>query len=173
MARQSPSKSRAPGPQPPDGDNRTWVTLKEASARAGVSLSWLRKQYRQKGLPTVEVPGPRGLQKTVPLEDVLERAAPFALAPEPTEQPSEAHGGHMTGTVSLALADLSDLLERFSRADRDRELLDRLLEVEDRAARAEAEADYLRLRLEDAFAEIERLRHQLAVLLEPPGVAPA
>ncbi len=151
---------------PPQSDGRTWVTLKEASERAGVSLSWLRKQYRQNGLPTVEIPGPRGLQKTVPLEDVLERAAPFAAGFAGDGRDTRV--GHMSGTVSMAASDLSELLERFSRAHREQELLDRLLQVENRAARAEAEADYLRARLEDAFAEIERLRHQLAVLLEPP-----
>jgi hypothetical protein len=56
-----------------------------------------------------------------------------------------------------------------TRAEQDTSLLERLVEVEARAAQAEAESAYLRLRLEDAYAEIEQLRRQLAVLLEPPA----
>ena len=130
-------------------DAATWVTLNEAAARAGVSVSWLRKQYRRHGLPTIDVAGSRGLQKAVPLEEVMARAAPFTTPPEP---PGEPPGP-----------------SRPVRArDDDASLLDRLIDAEARAARAEAESAYLRLRLEDAFAEVDRLRHQLVVLLEPP-----
>ena len=130
-------------------DDATWVTLNEAATRAGVSISWLRKQYRRHGLPTIEVAGSRGPQKAVPLEEVLVRAASFT---------------HPAGAVELPPAPRP----RPAAAD-DASLLDRLIDAEARAAQAEAEAAYLRLRLEDAYAEIDRLRHQLTVLLEPFG----
>lgn len=134
-------------------DTATWVTLNEAAARAGVSVSWLRKQYRRHGLPTIEVAGSRGLQKAVPLEEVLARAASFAALPPSGPQveygPARRRLPHPP-------------------PGQDASLLDRLIDAQARAAQAEAEAAYLRLRLEDAFAEVDRLRHQLRVLLEPP-----
>lgn len=128
----------------------TWVTLNEAAARAGVSISWLRKQYRRNGLPTIDVAGSRGPQKAVPLEDVMARAASFATPGGETYAPAAA-------AVPAAGAGVPG----------DAALLDRLIEAEARAAQAEAEAAYLRLRLEDAFAEVDRLRHQLTILLAP------
>ena len=135
-------------------DDATWVTLNEAAARAGVSVSWLRKQYRRNGLPTIEVAGSRGLQKAVPLEEVVARAAAFA---GDREQP-----------VAVLPRDGAAQATRRPASYDDPSLLDRLIEAEARAAQSEAEAGYLRVRLEDAFAEIDRLRHQLAVLVQPP-----
>ncbi|MGH9278657.1 MAG: hypothetical protein ACRD12_11215 [Acidimicrobiales bacterium] len=132
-------------------EGATWVTLNEASARAGVSVSWLRKQYRRHGLPTIEVAGSRGPQKAVPLEEVLIRAASFMHPPGlDVEQ-----GPSVPPRPQPAATDDASLLER-------------LIEAEARAAQSEAESAYLRLRLEDAFAEIDRLRHQISVLVEPP-----
>lgn len=130
----------------------TWVTLNEAAARAGVSISWLRKQYRRNGLPTIDVSGSRGPQKAVPLEEVMARAAAFTTPPAAPRLSTPA--ADPTPSPATQLDDAS--------------LLDRLIEAEARAAQTEAEAGYLRLRLEDAFAEIDRLRHQLTVLVAPP-----
>ena len=148
---------------------QTWVSLKEASDRAGVSVSWLRKQYRSNGLPTREVIGTRGAQKAVPLEDVLARAATFgasargsapaaATVAEPVATASPVTAADTSpvpvpvppaqASIPVTFADLLTLLER-------------VVEVERRAAQAEAEAAYLRLRLEDAFSEIDALRDQL------------
>ena len=146
---------------------QTWVSLKEASDRAGVSVSWLRKQYRSNGLPTREVIGTRGAQKAVPLEDVLARAATFGASargsapaaaaaatvpePVPTASPDASPVPvpvPAQASIPVTFADLLTLLER-------------VVEVERRAAQAEAEAAYLRLRLEDAFSEIDALRDQL------------
>lgn len=149
---------------------QTWVSLKEASDRAGVSVSWLRKQYRSNGLPTREVIGTRGAQKAVPLEDVLARAATFGASargsapaasaatptlPEPVAAASPTAAADASpvaapphASIPVTFADLLTLLER-------------VVEVERRAAQAEAEAAYLRLRLEDAFSEIDALRDQL------------
>ena len=53
----------------------TWVTLGEAERRAGVSNSALRSWYRSGQVPSRLVDGPHGVQRMVPLEAVIERAA--------------------------------------------------------------------------------------------------
>jgi transposase len=53
----------------------TWVTLAEAERRAGVSNSALRSWYRSGQVPSRLVDGPHGVQRLVPLDDVLRRAA--------------------------------------------------------------------------------------------------
>ncbi len=53
----------------------TWVTLAEAERRAGVSNSALRSWYRSGQVPSRLVDGPHGLQRLVPLDEVIRRAA--------------------------------------------------------------------------------------------------
>jgi len=53
----------------------TWVTLGEAERRAGVSNSALRSWYRSGQVPSRLVDGPHGVQRLVPLDAVLARAA--------------------------------------------------------------------------------------------------
>ncbi len=53
----------------------TWVTLGEAERRAGVSNSALRSWYRSGQVPSRLVDGPHGVQRVVPLDDVIRRAA--------------------------------------------------------------------------------------------------
>lgn len=53
----------------------TWVTLAEAEQRAGVSNSALRSWYRSGQVPSRLVDGPHGVQRLVPLDVVIERAA--------------------------------------------------------------------------------------------------
>lgn len=152
-------------------DDLTWVSLSEASTKAGVSISWLRKQYREHGLPTRDTVGRRGLQKSVPLEEVVARAAVFTSLPPPVEAAPPAavtedqHGGGRA--VAVTLADLTTLVERLVRDEHQCPLLDRLIEVEARAARAEAEAAYLLLKLDDAYLEIEQLRRELSEIPRP------
>src|SRR5438105_2355643 len=108
-----------------------WVSLKEASAQAGVSISWLRKQYRHNGLPTRDIVGPRGRQIAVPLDEVVARAAVFSPgAPAVSERPAPALAAAV-GADGSGTADLTAVL------------LDRLFEAQSRAARAEAESAYL------------------------------
>lgn len=132
------------------------MSLRDASAQAGVSVSWLRKQYREHSLPTRETAGPRGRQKAVPLEEVLARAAVFTTPPAamPPPTPSPAPSPAELDRTALAL-------------------LDRVIEVERRAAKAEAECAFLMLRLDDAYAEIDELRRRLAVILESPAALPS
>lgn len=134
-----------------DAVEGTWVSLKDASARAGVSISWLRKQYRHNGLPTRETVGPRGLQKAVPLDEVIARAAVFA-SPSAAAAPAAPPPPPAAAAAPAPAPDLAAVL------------LDRLFEAQSRAAGAEAEAAYLLLKLDDAYAEIEQLRDRLAAL---------
>jgi hypothetical protein len=53
----------------------TWVTLAEAERRAGVSNSALRSWYRSGQVPSRLVDGPHGVQRLVPLDSVVQRAA--------------------------------------------------------------------------------------------------
>jgi DNA-binding transcriptional MerR regulator len=53
----------------------TWVTLGEAERRAGVSNSALRSWYRSGQVPSRLVDGPHGVQRLVPLDAVVQRAA--------------------------------------------------------------------------------------------------
>ena len=52
-----------------------WVTLAEAERRAGVSNSALRSWYRSGQVPSRLVDGPHGVQRLVPLDAVIQRAA--------------------------------------------------------------------------------------------------
>ena len=52
-----------------------WVTLAEAERRAGVSNSALRSWYRSGQVPSRLVDGPHGVQRMVPLDAVIQRAA--------------------------------------------------------------------------------------------------
>ena len=53
----------------------TWVTLGEAERRAGVSNSALRSWYRSGQVPSQLVDGPHGVQRLVPIDAVVQRAA--------------------------------------------------------------------------------------------------
>ena len=57
------------------GSEGTWVTLAEAERRAGVSNSALRSWYRSGQVPSRLVDGPHGVQRLVPLDAVVQRAA--------------------------------------------------------------------------------------------------
>jgi hypothetical protein len=186
-----PRRTGATPPRPGDDlQDATWVTLKEASGQAGVSVSWLRKQYRRSSLPTREEQGPRGPQKLVPLEVVRALAAPFAPSPPggsvatlrpapgsgqvarpgPAAEPEPAGPGRAAAPPDPAPApSAAGARTAFSQAQPDRELLliDRLVEAEGRAAQAETDAAHLRARLEAALGEIRRLRRLLAQAYDP------
>ncbi len=59
----------------PSGPEGRWVTLSEAERVAGVSNSALRAWYRSSQVPSRLVDGPHGVQRLVPLDAVLQRAA--------------------------------------------------------------------------------------------------
>ena len=55
--------------------SESWVTLAEAERQAGVSNSALRSWYRSGQVASRLVDGPHGVQRLVPLDEVLQRAA--------------------------------------------------------------------------------------------------
>jgi len=134
-------------------DDETWVDLAEAERRAEVSRSTLRAWYRTGQIASRLMPGPHGLQRLVPIDAVLERAArsprttPRAGGTTPQEDPP------MTATTTpdavIRLAELATAAAT-----------DRALAAEARAAETEAA---LRSALERAAAAEAELR-----LLRPP-----
>lgn len=140
--RVTPSSGRATG-------QRVWVTLREASESAGVSISALRKWYNAGIIPSKMAPGPRGDQRLVPLDAVHARAAKYAhaplrdAAPEPPPPPAPVAPAAPTGIMRSGGAE--ELVV----------ILDRLADAERRAARAETA-------LEVAKREIAVLRVRVA-----------
>ncbi len=139
-------------------DDETWVDLAEAERRAEVSRSTLRAWYRSGQIASRLMPGPHGLQRLVPLDAVLERAA---RSPRTTPRTTPRAGGTtpqedppMTGTTTpdavIRLAELATAAAT-----------DRALAAEARAAEAEAA---LRSALERAAAAEAELR-----LFRPPS----
>ena len=62
------------------------MPLAVAEAEAGVSRSALRAWYRNGEIPSRLVDGPNGPQRLVPLDAVIDRAAPLAPAPAGAER---------------------------------------------------------------------------------------
>jgi hypothetical protein len=122
-------------------DETEWVTLPEAAAAAGVSVSALRTWYRRNDVTSQLAPGPHGQQRLVRLEDVLERAAR-----SPVVQRGQAggravdddDGGGAAGAMTLLARQLERTEQRAERAEA------ALREMIARAAAAEAERDVLR-----------------------------
>jgi len=112
-----------------------WVTLREAAEDAGVSVATLRKWYRAESIPSRMEAGPYGPQRVVPLAAVRQRAE-RAPAPSRGSEGRQSGTSHPPGTTLIPLADLAPLF-------------DRLANAEGRAARAEAEAQFLREQLAD------------------------
>lgn len=131
-------------------DQGVWVTLAEASEAAGVSVSALRKWYRNGIIESRTVPGPRGEQRLVPLDAVQERAARFAhgplaqLPPVAGRTPKPAKVDKRPRGSSGG--DVDSLLQT---------VLDRMADAERRATRAE-------LALDAARREIAALRVRIA-----------
>ena len=134
----------------------TWVTLAEASEQAGVSVSWLRKAYARGDFPTLDVPGPKGPRKAVPLGAVLEAAARFQ-ATRPTTPATATPGTDMV-PVSMYTA----LVDRVADAERARGRLDEV----------EQDRDRLRHLHLEAVREVEALRAQLATVTAPISDSP-
>ena len=131
----------------------TWVPLPEAERAAGVSRSTLRAWYRAGNIPSRLTPSPHGLQRLVPLEAVLARAARSPRVgprtspdPSPDKEPPVAPG-LSTPDAMVRLAELaaSAAAERAERAEaRAAEAETALRAALERAAAAEAEVRLLR-----------------------------
>jgi DNA-binding transcriptional MerR regulator len=71
-------------------DASDWVTLDEASRRAGVSRAALRTWYRRGEIPSRLLDGPHGPQRLVPLAMVTARAAASPRLRRNTERQLDA-----------------------------------------------------------------------------------
>ncbi len=130
----------------------SWVPLARAEREAGVSRSTLRAWYRTGQIASRLTPGPNGLQRLVPLEVVVDRAArsprtgPRATPPAP---PS-AHEEVPTMSTPDALVHLAELAntaatERARAAEARAEAAEAAFRAAlERAASAEAELRLLR-----------------------------
>src|SRR3954470_17424472 len=131
-------------------DTAEWVTLPEAAAAAGVSVSALRAWYRAGDVPSRMERGPHGQQRLVRLEDTLERAARSRRAGGSADAGSAPSGPPDTRAAPVDivavlgphLARADDRADRAEAAWRDCETA--LREALVRAAAAEAERDVLR-----------------------------
>ena len=143
-------------------DTAEWVTLPEAAAAAGVSVSALRSWYRAGDVPSRMERGPHGQQRVVRLEDVLERAARSrrtGAAADAATSSGPAAGDSRTGrgqaaqaidVVSILGAHLARADERADRAEEARRACEaELRHALTRAAAAEAERDLLRALLDE------------------------
>jgi hypothetical protein len=126
-------------------DAAEWVTLPEAAAAAGVSVSALRTWYRRGDVAAELAAGPHGQQRLVRLEDVLERAARSRPAVDRSGADDATASRGDTG-AGAAITLLAQQLERTE--DRAERAEAALREVIARAAAAEAERDLLRRLLE-------------------------
>ncbi len=90
----------------------TWVTLGEAERRAGVSNSALRSWYRSGQVPSRLVDGPHGVQRLVPLDAIMERAA---RSPRIQRRVAAAMG--LEAEVALLRAQVVELEARLRRLE--------------------------------------------------------
>jgi hypothetical protein len=114
----------------------TWVALAEAERRANVSRSTLRTWYRTGQVASRLTPGPHGLQRLVPLEVVLERAARSPRTgpkPAPAPEPAQEEAPMSTPEALVRMAELAT-----------RSATERAEAAEARAAAAEAALRLLR-----------------------------
>ena len=127
----------------------TWVPLAEAERRAGVSRSTLRAWYRTGQVASRLTPGPHGLQRLVPLETVVDRAARSPrtgprVAPPPADEEVPAMS---TPDALVRMAELAKeaATERAESAEARAQAAEAALrDALERAAAAEAELRVLR-----------------------------
>lgn len=130
-------------------DDAGWLSLAEAEKRVGVSRSTLRAWYRGGQIASRLMPGPHGLQRLVPLEAVIERAARSPrTGPRAQAAPAMAPGGSSGGADAVVrLAEIATA-----------SATERALAAEARAAEAEAALHAALERAAAAEAEVRLLR---------------
>ena len=127
-----------------------WVTLREASEAAGVSVSALRKAYREERIDSRLEPGPHGEQRIVELGQVLERMG-RGRAP----QPAAVRAAEVTAPPGTMLVPQEAWERVLSQLGHLHDAGQQLAEARERAAKAETEAAFLRERLAELRARLE------------------
>lgn len=135
-------------------DDVAWLSLAEAEKRAGVSRSTLRAWYRAGHIASRLMPGPHGLQRLVPLDAVLERAArsPRAARRAAADEPA-ADSGEAPAPVAPSPDAVVRLAEMATAA-----ATERAVAAEGRAAAVEAALHAALERAAAAEAELRLLR---------------
>lgn len=137
-------------------DDVAWLSLAEAEKRAGVSRSTLRAWYRAGHIASRLMPGPHGLQRLVPLDAVLERAARSpraarrAATAEPTAEAGEAPAPAPAIPASEAVVRLAEMATAAA--------TERAVAAEARAAETQAALHAALERAAAAEAELRLLR---------------
>jgi len=124
-----------------------WATVRDAAEHVGRSVDWVRRQYRSGAVDSRMRPGRHGPERLVDLDALR------AVAGARTDSPSG-------GPRSAPLPVLAETVHELAR---------QLGEVQERAARAEADAEELRQRLADVEQAAET-NH--AADAGPPGARP-
>lgn len=168
-AQDSPESLPEPVQDAPEADTG-WVTLAEAAKASGMSVSGLRKLYREGRIESRVGPGPTGERRYVPLEAVLAHKSRHALptgpaveqrvavleaelaarAQEAEERPAPVPEGYALVPVALAerLGYLLDVATAYAEAG-------------ERAGRAEATAEQYHARIEEYRERVAALEEQL------------
>jgi len=119
-----------------------WVSVRDAAAHVGRSVNWVRRQYRSGVVESRTRAGRHGPERLVDLRALCAVSEARTVSPPPA------------GAQSAPLPVLAETLHELAR---------QLGEVQERAARAEADAEELRQRL----ADVEQ-----AATSEPPSDTP-
>lgn len=107
----------------------SWVTVRQAAEQVGRSVDWVRRQYRSGSVESRTQAGPHGPERLVDIDALRALAEARGTSPLPAQQQSPP------------LPVLAETIHELAR---------QLGEVQERAARAEADAEELRQRLADA-----------------------
>lgn len=134
----------------------TWLPLRAASEKAGVSVSALRKWYRAGKIQSRLEPGPTGDMRMVLLSEVTagagQRQAPKPTATVTEEPPAASWSDDVLPIPKDAWNKMIEQLGNLHEAGQ------RLAEEAAGRARAETEAAFLRERITDLLAQLEETR---------------
>lgn len=137
-----------------------WVTLREAQAEAGVSLSALRKWYRSGVIRSQDKEGVHGPHKLVAIDDVHRRinayreatspsVVPLVVVPPPSSNDGNGDNHGQMLVPREAWQQVMDQLGHIHQAGRE------LAEAREEKAKAEVTVDFLRPQLEDLRSALE------------------
>ena len=142
----------------------TWVLQADAAARAGCSLSAIRKWRRSGAVASRTATNAAGQERVeVRLEDVIARVGP-PVGPAARGSTAADEGMPPPGTVIVAIADLEALFERIADAER------RVDAAETRLEAAEDEARFVFGRLAELRQQLESERARRAAPSPSPPV---
>lgn len=133
----------------------TWVTLREASAAASVSISGLRKAAREGRISARTAVGPYGEQKLVEIGEVRATMGPSRTQRSVDESAPAARAGTVDAGQAL------ELLDGWRRSLA--ELAVRLADEQERAGRAEERAGFLREQLAEERVRLVEERGRLEI----------